>query len=331
MLFAAACAEPAGGSRAIPTVPSIFDPKSPNAGLLSDFSWLIHAIMAVVFVGVIASLLFIARRYRARAQGERGRTIFGNTRLEIGWTAAPALVVLSLYLLSLNVMCTVDAPAHAEGGDVVRVLTVGRQWWWEYQLPDYGVVTANELHLPVGQTVKLDLQGDDVIHNWWVPQLQGKRYNIPGRSNVLGFTPSQAGVFVGACGEFCGIQHAWMRIRVVVETPEQFLAWTRSQAAPAQAPSSPRAQRGEQLFAARNCAACHVIAGRFDATASAGPSLTHMGSRAIIAAGVLENTPANMARWLSAPQEVKPGNSMPDLRLRPDEVQALVAYLEELR
>jgi cytochrome c oxidase subunit 2 len=159
--------------------------------MISNFTWFIHAIAMVVWIGVLAALFLFYRRYRARSLDERGRMIFGHTRLEIAWTATPALIVLSVFLLSLNVMCTVDAQAQARqaSADDVGVLVVAHQWWWEYQLPGMGVVTANELHVPVGRLVKMELQSADVQHNWWVPQLQGKIYNIPGRHNNLAFTP----------------------------------------------------------------------------------------------------------------------------------------------
>lgn len=333
-LFGSAC-QGAGGGPGVPRLPSIVDPASPNAAALAGFTWLLHAIMAVVFTGVFAALLYIAWRFRAQP-GREARLIFGNTRLEIGWTAAPALVVLGAFLLSLWLMTIVDAPPSAagaagEGAGALHVIATGRQWWWEYQLPEYGVVTANEIHLPLGQPVRLELRADDVIHAWWVPQLSGKRDMIPGIVNVLGFTPQQAGVFGGACAEFCGIQHAWMRLRVVVESPQEFQSWVEQQARPAAAPQSPEAQRGEQLFTAVGCAACHAVNGRIQPAAEAGPNLTHLASRATIGAGVLENTPENLARWLRNPQEVKPGNAMPSTPLTPDEVAALTAYLGELR
>lgn len=334
-LVGSAC-QGAGGGPGVPRLPSVVDPASPNAAALASFTWLLHAIMALVFTGVLATLLYVAWRFRARPDREP-RLIFGNTRLEIGWTVAPALVVLAAFLLSLYLITTVDAPPSAAGaatesaGPPLNVVAIGRQWWWEYQLLEHGVVTANELHLPLGRPVRLELRADDVIHAWWVPQLSGKRDMIPGIANVLWFTPLQAGVFGGACAEFCGIQHAWMRIRVVVESPQEFQTWLEQQARPAAPPRSPEAQRGEQLFTAVGCAACHAINGRVQATAEAGPNLTHLASRATLGAGVLENTPENLARWLRNPQDVKPGNSMPATALTSDQVAALTAYLTELR
>jgi cytochrome c oxidase subunit 2 len=229
-------------------------------------------------------------------------------------------------------MVRTDPPVASEPpGDGPRVAAIGRQWWWEFRIPRLGVVTANELHLPAGERVVLELQAADVIHSFWVPQLAGKRDMIPGGTNYLSFVPQTPGVYAGACTEFCGVQHAWMRLRVVVEPPERFRAWAANEAAAARPPASELAQRGERLFRARNCVSCHAVRGVAEATADAGPDLTHFGSRATIGAGVLANTPENLARWLRNPQEVKPGNLMPNVRLTEDEVQALVAYLEGLR
>jgi cytochrome c oxidase subunit II len=315
-------------------VPSIFDTASPNAGEIASFTWLLHAIMTAVAIGVVAALLLFAWRYRARPGRERGRQVTGNTRLEVAWTAAPALALAAMFVLSLQVLADVDPVVGADDAtvqDALRVVVTGRQWWWEYAIPDLGVVTANELHLPAGRPVRLELQAVDVIHTWWVPALHGKLDMVPGRTNVLTFTPNRTGLFEGACAEFCGTQHAWMRLRVVVDDPAAFDAWASAQAAPAAQPASALARRGQQLFAQATCASCHAIAGQSQPPATAGPNLTHLASRATLAAGTIENTPENLAAWLRDPQQLKPGNLMPTLRLSDDDVQALTAYLLEQR
>lgn len=312
-------------------------PASPEAGRINDLTWLLHGIMTVVFVGVLTAALVIYRRYRARAADQRGRQIFGNTRLEVIWTALPGLVLIFAFAISTSVMCDVQPAARAVSAEAIRVRVVGHQWWWEYSLPDQGAVTANELHLPAGQLAVLELVSADVMHNWWVPQLQGKLYNIPGHQNTLSFTPAEVGTFGGACGEFCGLQHAWMRTRVVVEPPDRFTAWAQEQAAPAREPGTDLARRGQALFQSSTCSSCHYVrgaagpVGQEAGQALAGPDLTHVAARATLGAGVVENTPENLARWIRAPQELKPGNLMPSLRLTDDEVAALTAYLSELR
>jgi cytochrome c oxidase subunit 2 len=328
--LAASCLSNQGGGPAVPNVPSIFSVASPNADAIARFTWLLHAAMTAVFLGILAALLTIAWRYRARSETQRGRQIYGNTRLEVAWTATPAVILAAVFTMSLNVMCNVDPAVGADDATVqdgLRVVVTGRQWWWEYAIPEVGVVTANELHLPVGRAAQLELHGGDVIHNWWVPALHGKLDTVPGRSNVLTFTPTQEGVFGGACAEFCGPQHAWMRLRVVVESPEAFAGWAAAQTAPAPALTTPAAQRGQQLFTQATCASCHSIGGASQATANAGPNLTNLASRATLAAGVIENNPENLAAWLRDPQQIKPGNLMPTLRLSEDDVQALTAYL----
>lgn len=319
---------------ALPVTPSMFSPASPEAAMLATFGVVIHIIMAIVFVGVTIAALFLARRFRSAYPAQQGRRIFGNVPLELGWTIAPAAINGLTFVVSRGVMCSVDpevSASTAQQGPAEYVQATGRQWWWEYRLPEYGVITANELHLPLNQRAAIELRADDVMHNWWVPQLTGKRYMIPGSVNSLWFTPTEIGAFGGVCGEFCGLQHAWMRTLVIVESDDAIRQWAQRQAASAEAPQSPLAQQGESGFAQRTCWSCHAIRGRFQATANAGPDLTHMAGRSIIAAGVLENNAENMARWLRNPQDVKPGNLMPNLQLSDEEVRTLTACMLELR
>lgn len=342
----AGCGAPQGGGTAVPNVPSVLDPASPNARAIADFTWAIHLMMAAVFLGVFTALVLFAFRYRARPGHEQARQIHGNATLEVAWTATPAVILTVFFVMSLNVMCNVDpviGAAEPAVPDSLRVVATGRQWWWEYAMPELGVLTANELRLPAGRTARLELHSGDVMHNWWVPALHGKLYMMPGRVNVLTFTPTEEGIYGGVCGEFCGVQHAWMRLRVVVDAPAAFDAWAAAQAAPAAGPVSAQAQRGQQVFVQATCSSCHAINGQVQGptgpapappraaqgTVYAGPNLTHLASRATLAAGVLENTPENLAAWLRDPQQVKPGNLMPAIRLTEDEVQALVAYLLE--
>jgi cytochrome c oxidase subunit 2 len=188
-------------------------------------------------------------------------------------------------------------------------------------------VTANEIHLPVGKRMLLQLEGGDVIHDFWVPQLGRKMDMIPGHTNWLWVEPTQTGTFLGACAEYCGAEHAWMRIRVIVQPQAEFDAWLRQQTQAAVTPTGGDAAQGAMLFQQQTCASCHAVAGT-GANAQVGPNLTHFGGRDTIAAGVLDNTPDNLAKWLKDPQSVKPGSHMPDLQLTNDQIRALVAYLE---
>lgn len=286
----------------------------------------------LVFVLVTAILLFALWRFRRRpGEDRRPEQLHGNTRLEIAWTMVPAIILAIIAVPTLSLMFELD---REPGPDALRVRVIGHQWWWEFQYPDYNVVTADELHVVVNRPVRLELNSADVIHSFWIPRLSGKRDVIPNWDNVLIFTPEEVGIFSGQCAEFCGIQHANMKFRVIVQTQEEFDAWIRQQQQPAaEAPSDPLAARGRELFLtpANACIGCHTVAGT-QAQGKVGPDLTHVGSRGIIAGGVLENTPENLARWLRNPQEVKPGNKMRLPRqLTDDEIEALVAYLRSLQ
>jgi cytochrome c oxidase subunit 2 len=212
----------------------------------------------------------------------------------------------------------------------LRITVIGHQWWWEFQYPDLGIVTATDLHLPAGRTVSLEIVAADVIHSFWVPQLGGKRDAIPGSTTRIVLTADTPGEYYGQCAEFCGASHANMRHLAVVDTPEAFTAWVAQQKLAAQTPpdGSP-ASVGLQLYQAGTCIGCHVVRGV--SAGGIGPDLTHFGSRKTIAGGILPNTPENLARWLRNPPAVKPGSLMPDQRLSDAEVAALVAYLQSLK
>ena len=229
-------------------------------------------------------------------------------------------------------------PPRPEIGDnALFVTVVGRQWWWEYTYDFYdgqtlGFTTANELHVPAGESVLVHLTTRDVIHSFWVPQLGGKRDVVPGQINELTLEAFVPGTYLGQCAEFCGLSHANMRFRVMVETPEQFASWERSeQAAPAAANQnpSPAALEGAKIFANSPCTTCHRIDGV--SKGYIGPDLSHFGTRTTMAGGVLSNTPANVAKWVVDPEAIKPGVLMPRLGLAGEQLNDLVAYLESLK
>jgi cytochrome c oxidase subunit 2 len=211
----------------------------------------------------------------------------------------------------------------------VEVTAVGHQFWWEYRYPTLGVVTANELHLPLGRTVVLDLEGPDVIHSFWVPHLGGKRDVIPGRHNRIVATPEKLGVSWGQCAEFCGTSHANMGLRVDVQAPERFDAWVSAQRAPAAEPSGEPATAGKAIFAGSACVGCHTIRGV--STGTLGPDLTHFGSRKTLGAGMRPNTAENLAAWVRDAPAMKPGVKMPAFRLTDEQARALAAYLLALK
>ncbi|MBM4435688.1 MAG: cytochrome c oxidase subunit II [Actinobacteria bacterium] len=281
-----------------------------------------------VFVVVEGVLLFALWRFRRRRGDALPRQTHGHAGLEIAWTIAPAALIAVVAALTFRSLFALAAPSAA---DAVRVRAIGHQWWFEFQYPDLGFVTANELHLPAGRDAAIQLESVDVIHSFWVPQLRGKTDMVPGRVNQLVFRPEAPGTYLGQCAEFCGGAHAQMKFTVVVEDPAGFDAWVALQKQEAALPASAAAQQGLQLFTTTGgCLACHTVRGT-PAQGRIGPDLTHVGGRGHIAAGLMATAPDQIARWLRDPQGEKPGNKMTIRQLTEDEITALVAYLMGLK
>lgn len=291
-------------------------------------SLIVGAIAALIFAGVLGALIVFTIRYRDPRPGSRGLApqIHGNRGLEIAWTAAPLVVLAVVFGLSLVTLSQIGRGATFGSLEPpLKVSVIGHQWWFEFRYPN-GAVTANEPHIPAGVPIEFELTSADVIHDLWVPELGAKMDVIPGQTNVLRLFTARAGVFSGACAEFCGIEHAWMRVRVVAQPRGEFDAWLAAQAAPA----SGIAGRGQEVFAAAVCTSCHVVRGQVNGTAI-GPDLTHVATRTTIAGGVLANTPEGLRTWIADPQRYKPGSLMPKVPLLPADLDALVAYLGSLR
>jgi cytochrome c oxidase subunit 2 len=288
-------------------------------------------VVAALVVLLIATLLTLSlARYR-RPPDALPPQDHGNRRLEIAWTAAPAALVVGVFALTFAAMRLPTNPGAGAPPDAQpEIQVIGHQWWWEIRYPQAGVVTANVLHLPVGRPVLVTLEASVVQHNFWVPELGQKMDMYPGKVNHLWLEAKAPGQYQGVCAEFCGVQHAWMRILAVAQPPAEFDAWLAAQRATPAASAAPLAQQGLAVFAAQNCGSCHAIAGTAW-NGQAGPNLSHFGSRPTISAGVLENTPENLARYLRDPQAVKPGIFMPNFRLSDEEIAALSAYLESLQ
>lgn len=283
---------------------------------------------ALVLLLVVVLVGTVMVRFRARPGSEDPPQVEGNRRLETAWTLGAFGLVLFLSALAFQTMGQVSSAAPSGAR---RIEVIGHQWWWEFRYVDDGVVTANELRLPVGEPVDLLIQSADVIHSFWVPQFGWKQDAVPGRTNRMRVQLTQAGTWDGACSEFCGVQHAWMRISVRGEAPAAFDQWLQAQRAPAAQPRGEQAQRGKALFEAGTCASCHAIRGT-SAAASVGPDLTHVASRPTLGAGVLENSPANLQRWIQQTQLVKPGVLMPSFDLLSEaDLQAITAYLGALQ
>ena len=307
---------------------SVFDPRSPGSLAIANL-FVITLVMGLVILTLVTALvLWSAYRYRARGEDGEPRQRAGIRRLEIGWTVGAFLIILVVFVLTVRTMQAADPGVEGQPAD--DVVITGYQWWWAVRYPQAGVVTANEIHLPAGQRVLARLESADVIHDFWVPQLGRKLDMTPGEPAHLWLQADTPGVYLGACAEYCGAEHAWMRLRVVVQPPAEFDAWLRQQAQPAPNPTGGDAARGAQLFQTMTCASCHAIAGT-PAQARVGPDLTHLASRTTLASGVLDNTPDNLRRWLANPQAIKPGTYMPDTQLSDADVRALAAYLETLK
>jgi cytochrome c oxidase subunit 2 len=301
-------------------------PRSDFGRWTDDIFMLISWTTLVIFVAVEAMLLYVCWRYRDRPGAPIPKQIHGHTVLELSWTVTFAVVLLIIGIPTIKIIFkTQEAPAAT----ALRVEVAGRQWWWEFKYPDLNVITANELHLPVGQTVAFRLNAPDVIHSFWIPHLGGKRDVVPHRVNQLVMTPEVAGEYPGQCAEYCGTSHANMRFRVVVHPKDEFDRWVKSQQAPPVDSPDPLAQQGKTLFAQSACVGCHTITGI--SAGQVGPNLTHFGSRKSMAANMMANTPDNVASWIENPEHMKPGARMPNLGMRGEQSKALAAYLLSLK
>lgn len=307
---------------------SPFLTDSPQAAAISSLFVGILVLCAVVFTLVTLLSGYALWRFRTRPGAPSPVQRFGDNRFEFAWTLAPLVAVIVIFFFTASTMAKVD-PAVPPGAQPAIAITA-HQWWWEIRYPAAGVVTANELHLPAGKTLLVGLRAADVVHDFWVPALGRKVDLVPGHPNHLFVSPSEPGTLFGACAEYCGAEHAWMRIRVDVQAPAEFDAWLREQARPPSPPTGAPAEEGARLFQRLTCVNCHTIAGTA-AHGRIGPDLGHFASRATLGAQVLDSGRASLARWLADPQAVKPGCHMPNLQLASAQVAALTSYLEELR
>jgi cytochrome c oxidase subunit 2 len=299
------------------------DPHSPQAAAIAKLFWGTLALCGAIFLIVAGLVAFCVVRFRARGREEPAQ-VEGSRGLEVAWTLVPLAILCWLLLLTSRAMGVADEPV-----DRAPDLTViAHQWWWEVRYAS-GAITANEIHIPVGKRLALHIDSQDVVHDFWVPALARKIDAIPGRPVNLWLQADEPGVYLGTCAEYCGAQHAWMRIRVIAEAPEQFEAWEEHELAPAPSPVADAAARGAQTFRAKTCVTCHAIRGIGDGRIA--PDLTHLAERTTLGAGVIDNTPAELARWLKDPQQIKAGSHMPNLQLSDGQVNDLVAYLETLR
>ena len=303
------------------------DPQSPLARAIYDLGIVSSIVFALIFVIVTGAITFSIFRFRARAGEPDPRQILGNHKVEIAWTIVPFLIVIFLFVITLSAMNRADPPP-APAPDLV---ITGHQFWWQVDYPRSGVTTANEIHIPTGKPLSVRLESADVLHEFWVPKLTRKESNVPGQPNHIWLQADKAGNYIGQCSEFCGTQHAWMRILVVADEPAQFETWQRAQLQPAHAPVNDAAAKGRAVFQTTSCINCHAINGVPGANLRVAPDLTHVGSRKQLASGMIDNTPANMRLWLKSPQHIKPGALMPDFTLTDEQLDQLATYLSTLK
>jgi cytochrome c oxidase subunit 2 len=306
--------------------PSTLDPRGPGAELIAFLGWLMFGIATAVFVIVMGLLLYALFRPRAEQEEGRFKPVQLRWLIIIGGIIVPGIILLGVYGFALYAMTALAAPEEA---DELVIEVVGHQWWWEVNYPQEGFTTANELHIPTGRRVTLQLETQDVIHSFWVPELHGKIDMIPGQTNTFWLEADEPGTYMGICAEFCGTQHAKMLFVVVADPPEEFETWLAGQQQPAAEPDDPLQQQGQEIFFQLNCDECHAIEGT-EAVGELGPDLTHLASRRTLAAGILPNTRGHLAGWITNPQNIKPGNLMPASMLDGEELHALLAYLENL-
>ncbi len=306
-------------------------PAGPQALMLDRLGELLYGIAAVVFVLVVAALLVAA--FRRRRAGEEMESAARERRMAMAVAIAAGATVATLITVLFLSFGTGKQLTGTAPPDAIQIRVTGRQWFWDVEyrdsLPQRWATTANEIHVPVGRPVVFQLRSSDVIHSFWVPNLGVKRDMIPGQETSVWFQADTPGVYRGQCAEFCGYQHAKMAFLIVAEPPDRFAAWLDRQRDTARTPTDSLALRGEEVFLASTCVMCHAIGGT-PAGSRVGPNLTHLASRRTIAAGTLPNTRGHLAGWIVDPQQIKPGVRMPPNALSPDDLQALLAYLESL-
>lgn len=313
--------------------PSIFAPASTPAASILELSLFTLAITGGIFVVVAGLLAYVIFRYRLKKNDDESEPaqIYGSNQVELAWTIIPILIVVVLFLTTARMIFAIqDAPRPKAA---LNVTVVGHQFWWEFRYPKQGIITANELHVPVSAKnaptpTYLKLLSADVMHGFWVPQLAGKTNLIPNHPNSTWIDPHHTGMYVGQCSQFCGIEHAKMLLRVYVQSPQDFAAWVKAQQQPAV--NDPAVAADRHVFETQACINCHTVVGT-NATGRFGPDLTHLMSRQTIAAGAAMNTPENLRKWINNPDSIKPGARMPSMHLNDQQLDQIVAYLATLR
>jgi cytochrome c oxidase subunit II len=312
-------------------------PLAPGSGEMLEISnlfWIMLVLSGIVFAIVSGVLIASAVRYSAR-RGQEGepRQVFGNRAVEVAWTVIPTIILLVAFVATTKAIHDINTPS---GGNILNINVIGHQWWWEFQYPSLQVVTADELHLPAGRDVHFHITSNDVIHSFWTPQLQRQVDANPKQDNAVFLKVDKTGVFDGACYEYCGEAHAWMKYRVIVQSPAAFQAWAKHEHSPASGTAKSSHQptlvaAGEKVFLNNTCVNCHAITGT-SAGGAVGPNLTHFGSRWTIGAGAAPLDQQDLESWIADPNTFKPGVLMPPYPfLSHQDLHALAAYLLSLK
>jgi cytochrome c oxidase subunit 2 len=320
-------------SRIDPAIPSIFSPASTPADSIYHLSLFVLALCAAIFLTVFSLLAYAVIKFRRRAgdDGCEPPQIYGSNQMELAWTVIPVIIVVVLFLTTARVIHAIeDAKLPA---NTLEVTAIGHQFWWEFQYPQQGFITANELHVPVGSgphgaPTRIKLLSADTDHSFWVPKLAGKTDLIPNRTNEMWIEPHETGVYVGQCAQYCGTQHAKMLLRVIVESPEEFEKWAAAQKNPAA--QAGNVAHGREVFEGTACVNCHTVAGT-NAHGKFGPDLTHLMSRETIAAGAAQNTREDLRAWIKDPDTIKPGALMPAMQMSEADIDAVTDYMRSLR
>jgi cytochrome c oxidase subunit II len=315
-----------------------FDPAGPFAEQINDLFWPVFWIAVAVFILVQGAILVAVFLYRDRKGAKEAKQLHGSPKLEIAWTIIPALILAGI---AVPTTAAVFDLTECDPG-AIEVQVVGHQWWFEYHYPDAGIDTANVMVIPAGQEVCAVMTSDDVLHNFWIPALNGKRYLVPGQTTLLPLHADEPGEYWGHCAEFCGLSHSLMRARVRALEPGEYEAWLELQQTAAATPEEGTPEfDGYQVYLNKQCIQCHTVRFEDEGLSNVierasfnGPELTHFASRNVFAGAILPGEGQSRAdalkEWLANPPEIKPGSFMPDLALTEAEIDALIVWLESL-
>jgi cytochrome c oxidase subunit 2 len=304
-------------------------PEGPYSRTIDNLFWQTFWIAVAIFVLVQTVLLVAVVLFRDKPGKLEPKQIHGNVKLELLWTIIPVLILASIAVPTVRTIF--DLAKEPE--DAIKVEVIGHQWWFEFKYPEYGITTANILVIPEDTPIRLEMWSNDVMHNFWVPKLNGKKYLVPGQLTYLNLYADNPGEYWGQCGEYCGLSHSKMRARVMSLNNGDFNDWVLNEQKEAQRPpEGTLAAEGEQVYLNAGCTQCHIINGVWDIQGDRiAPNLSHVASRHVLGGASFGNNPEDLSKWLANPAEIKPGTFMPNLELTEDEIIALIEYLGTLK